>query len=316
MKSLKNLLVPFIVLIALVISSVVYFTVENIKGRKPSETTTGMIDVVQYSSANISSVSVKNNGTGYTTLVARVASGSDFIYEYKGDEYSASEKYSQQKMGNFVSMLSSFSSETKVSSDGNYAEYGLDKPRFTITINGVDGKNTTVFIGNVSPDPQYCYMYVEGSKDIYAISITKAVISENTAVNFLDSVMIDLDYKDITSIHFDRKSDKLSVDANVTIASNGIASFTFVSPYNHPASSYYGNLLDTVTRLEITEFVNISQSELNTYGLSTPSYHFAFLKKDGSTVELSLSHLIDGYYYGSLTGLNKYFMVSEHQIEG
>lgn len=316
MKSLKNLLVPFIILIALVICAVVYFAVENIKGREPSETTSGMIDVVHYSTADIASVSVKNNSTGYTSVVSCTKNGSDIVYAYQGDEFSSSEKYSQQKMGNYVALLSSFSCNSKVSSEGNFAEYGLDKPRFKITINGIDGKNTVIYIGNDSPDPQFSYMYLDGSKDIYTITSTKAVISENTAVNFLDSVMVGLDFSEITSVHFDRKSDKLSVDANVTMGSNGIASFTFVSPYNHPASNYFGHMMDTIAKLEISEFVNISLSELASYGLSDPAYHFTFDKKDGTKTELDLSKLINGYYYGRLSGINKYFMISEQLIDG
>ena len=60
----------------------------------------------------------------------------------------------------------------------------------------------------------------------------------------------------------------------------------------------------------------ISDDDLVKYGLDDPTYHFVVAMKDGSSTELYFSRLLSGYYYGYIKGMDNYFMISEHQIEG
>lgn len=317
MKSLKNLVVPFIILIALVICAIVYFAVENFKNREPSETSSELINVVNFTVQDVSSLSVKNNVTGYNSVVNCVSDANGGItYSYVGDEANSSENYSQARLSNYVGSLSSFSCDSKVSTEGNYAEYGLDNPRYTITINGKDGNNTTLYLGNVSPDGKFVYMYVAGSKDIYSVSVVKSATAENTEVNFVDSQKLSIDYSEVNSVRFSRQTDGLSLEADVKVDEKGIATFNITKPYVHPSSTYFAHMFDIITNLEINEFVNISQQDLTTYGLATPTYEFIINMKNGSKTEIYLSKLINGYYYGRISGMKRYFMLSEYQVEG
>lgn len=69
MKSAKNLLVPFIVLIMLVIGLIVYSAVERFRNTEPSETSDGVYDVLYYNPGDISSISVYNRETGHSSVV-------------------------------------------------------------------------------------------------------------------------------------------------------------------------------------------------------------------------------------------------------
>ncbi len=61
MKSVKNLIVPFIILIALVIGVVIYYVVNNAQNNAVSETSGGAIEIVYFSPSNVSSLTVYNH---------------------------------------------------------------------------------------------------------------------------------------------------------------------------------------------------------------------------------------------------------------
>ena len=317
MKSAKNLLVPFIILVALIICVIAYYVVTGFTGSEPAESTSaGLINVVYFNSTDVSSLAVLNTETNHNTVVnCSYDSDNTLFYDYQGDDAAEGEKYSQTKLSDYVYSLISYSCNAKVSSDGNYSEYGLDNPRYIITITASNGTVTTVYIGNKSPDGNYCYMYVDGSSDIYTVNAVKLDQAGKTAIDFLDSTVLSLDYNDLSTVHFDRKTDGLSLDANVIVSDNGIADFEFYKPYKHSCSGYFCKMIDSVVDLEITDYVAIEASELASYGLDNPSYHFILTSKDGKTTELFFSRELSGYYYGYIKGMDFYFMVSEYQLE-
>ena len=127
MKSLKNLLVPFITMILLVISVIVYFAVEKFRNTEPSETSAGAFDVLYFNQSDIASLAVYNRNTGYSSLV-NCSSDSDnnVIYSFLGDDAEPGVSYSQYKLYDYVYSLTGFYSSNLVSGNGNFADYGLD----------------------------------------------------------------------------------------------------------------------------------------------------------------------------------------------
>lgn len=316
MKSVKNLLAPFIILIALIIGVIVYFAVTNAGNKKPDETSSGVMSIVYVNSSELSSLSVYDSSTQHTSVVKSSSVNGVITFEYQGDDAVPGESYSQSGLTSYVESLTAISCYAKVSSSGNYSEYGLDNPRFTITITSLNGTVTTVYMGNKSPDGQYCYVYVAGSSDIYTVSVLKYAQAEKTGINFLETKAINIAYSDLDTVHFDRKSDGLALDAKVTSITNGLANFDFYKPYKHAASAYFATMIDRITSLEISEYLAIDNSELSKYGLIDPNFHFVLTLKDGQKTELYLSEKISGFYYGYLTGMDNYFMLSEYQLSG
>ncbi len=317
MKSIKNLIVPFIILIALVISAVVYFAVEKIRDKEPADTSAGMVDIVFFNASDIASLSVYNRENGRTALInCTIDSNNSVRYEYSGDDADPSAAYSQTKLASFVSALSCYSSNFKVSSSGNYSEYGLDTPGYTVTVRTVNGTDTIVNLGNKTPDGKSCYMNVAGSSDIYLVNADKLFQAGKDALSFLDSSVLSIDYNDIKTIHFDRKNDGLSLDASVTVKDSGYVAYDIIKPYSHKASTYFENMVDNVTHLEISEYIDIEKSDLSKYGLDIPEYHFVINLNNGGKTELYFSKQINGFYYGYISGTDNYFMLSGYQLEG
>lgn len=317
MKSIKNLLIPFIILIALVICAVVYFVVDNIRNKEPSDTSDGMVDVLYFNTADVASVTVYNGSTGFTSVVNCSADSNNMIrYEYSGDDADPSVAYSQSKLATYVSNLTYYCSNRKVSSAGNYAEYGLEAPSYTVTIKPVNGSETAVFLGNKSPDGKSCYMYVAGSKDIYLVTDDKLFQSEKNAMNFLDTQVLNIAYSDIKTVHFDRTDDGLSLDAVITVNDSGLVTYDIVKPYNHKASTYFENLIDSVIHLDVSEYIDIENDALNKYGLDRPAYHFVISLNNGGKTEVFFSRKIGASYYGYVSGTDNYFMLTEYQLDG
>lgn len=317
MKSVKNLLVPFIIMIMLVIGVIVYYAVERFRNKEPSETSSsGAVDVVYYNSTDVSSLSVFSRDTGNTTsVICRNDGNNGMIYEYSGDDADQGTVYSQYKLYDFVGNLTSFQSNSLISKKGNYADFGLDRPCFTITINTVNGTETKVYLGNKSPDGKYCYMFVEGAPDIYLVSSEKLDVASKTAVSFIDTIVLNLEYSDLKSVHFDRKTDGLSLDADVSVSDEGDVVFDIVKPYKHPASSYFTGMISRIISLNITDYVETDGFDPAKYGLDDPAYHFILNLNDGGKKELFFSKLINGVYYGYISGNDNYFMLNEYQLE-
>jgi len=263
MKSVKNLIVPSIILLFLAVFAIVYFAIDSIRNKKAAETESDSVKIVSFEPSEIASVNVHNNVTGYNSKVVRtVNTDGTGKYEFLGDDVDPSERYSGSKLADYVEYMTNIYADDKVSSDGNFADFGLDNPRFTVTISTSAGETVIYNIGNSSPDENYAYANVSGSNDIYTIYSTNVLIAQYTSVSFLDEMSLNIDYNDIKSVHFGRKSDGLSLDATVSVSASGISVFDIYEPYVHPASGYFGNLIDSVARLTITEFVETNTNDL------------------------------------------------------
>ena len=318
MKTVKNLIVPAIVLIAMIVFAVIYFSVEKIRNSKTVSTESDSdVVILDLSLSDISSVTVfsKDNSNNTVVLCSSDNNGEP-VYEYKGDDVDANEKYSQYKLSSYVSSLIYYVSNSKVSSDANYSEFGLDDPRFRITITTKDGNTTCVLLGNKSPDEQYCYMCIQGSSDIYGISVSKLSVAGSTYINFLDEISLDIDFNDVRSVHFERKTDGLSLDANVKDTGSDIADFEIYSPFTHDASGYFGNLMDSVAKLRVTEFVSNDLKDLSKYELDNPVYGFSFTRSDNSKVEIFFSKVVNDCLYGYIKNINRIFVVYESELDG
>jgi len=92
--------------------------------------------------------------------------------------------------------------------------------------------------------------------------------------------------------------------------------FTAISPYQIGCSTYFSELVDYIANLEITSFIELEDDQLAEYGIEEPAYTFIFKMKDGQTITINLSTDISGFYYGTCTGVDGYFQLSDMQISG
>ena len=202
MKSAKNLLIPFVIMILLAIGVVVFFAIDRNRNNAQATTTYVSVDLLYVSPVDIDSVSVLHKEKGVNVKIEKKtsSSGSD-VYTYSGSD-KGQESYSQSEMATYVDMLTSFVGCTLVSENANLAEFGLDNPSYTITINKTDGTSNVLLIGNLAPDPSYCYLCAKGSSTVYLVSVDKYRYASKEAKDFLDSSIIDVALYEISTVRF------------------------------------------------------------------------------------------------------------------
>ena len=318
MKTVKNLIVPAIVLFAMIVFAVVYFSVESFHNKKAnSSSVDNEVEILNLTAGDISSVSVYNKAKN-TEIVVSCASGStgEIVYELKGDDVDEGETYSQTKLADYVSGLIYYISNVTASTTADYSEYGLDDPHFKITITTREGNSTIVCLGNKSPDDMYCYMCIQGASEVYCVNSMKLSLAEKTFIDFFEEIALDIDLNDVRSVHFERTTDGLALDANVKNPGSGIADFEIYSPVKHGASGYFGNMIDSVASLTASEFVSNNLADRSKYGLDRPVYSFSFTHLNGSKDEVYFSKVVDDYCYGYIKNVNRIFLVYENQIDG
>ncbi|MCR4689021.1 MAG: DUF4340 domain-containing protein [Saccharofermentans sp.] len=317
MKSAKNLLIPLIVLIVLAVAVVGYFIYKN--ANKPEETLDTMIDVLYIGSQDVQSVEVRASAEG-SPVVKVSCNASDLnniVYTYEGSDKEEGATYSQRIMSSYISLLSTYSCDSLISSSGNFSEYGLDNPAYTVTVTTITGETYIVYLGNRTIDGTMCYMRLEGSNDVYTVGVGKIVEAGMVSVNFLEAQLLNISFDNLDTVTFVRKSDDLTISATCEIYEDtGEPQYFIYEPFTIQASPYFENLIEYVATLEISEYMEIADEDLASYGLDDPNYQFTLNLKDGTKKVVYFSENMAGFYYGYVAGMDKYFMVSDMQIKG
>jgi hypothetical protein len=316
MKSAKNLLIPFIIMILLGIGVVVFFAIDLSKKVIVDTSSSNSVDFLYVSPVDIASVNVLHKEGNLNVRIDKKtsSSGSD-VYSYSGSD-KGTMNYSQTSMGSFVEILTSYVGCTLVSENANLSEFGLDAPAFTITINKTDGSSVVVLIGNLAPDPSSCYVCAQGSATVYLASADKYRYAAKTAKDFLDSSIIDVSLSGIESVRFVRKKDSVDISANcVYDESTETYSFRFFKPFETGSSAYFDRLIERICSLEAKEYEEPTPDNITKFGLANPQFTFTLKTKNGQTYTLDFSSAMSGYFYGRLNGAGKIFKISSDMLE-
>ena len=316
MKSAKNLLIPFVILVLLGIAALVFFIVDK-HMKEPDGTSAGNpVDLLYISPVDVASVNVFHRDGNLNIKVEQKtsASGSN-VYTYLGDD-KAGDSYSQTEMDEFVAALTSFVGCVPVKENANLSEFGLDNPAFKVTVTKTDGNSGTVCIGNLSPDSTQCYVCASGSNSVYMVSSSKRNFASKTAKDMIDARVLNVKMSDIDSVRFVRKSDNAELFANcIYDQENDSFSFKFSRPFEIGSSAYFDRLIEYICRLEANDYEDVTFDNLSKYGLSNPEITVTIKTRDLREFTLSFSSVKNGYYYGRLNSSGKIFKVLAEKLE-
>ena len=315
MKSAKNLMIPFIILVFLGIGAVVFFAVDK-RMKQPEGTSAGnKVDLLYLSYVDISSVNVLHrDGNHNIRIDMKNAANGSRSYIYAGSD-KADYSYSQSKMGEFVSYLTSFIGCVPVKENADLSEFGLDNPAFTVTLTKNDGSSSVILIGDVSPDPEYCYVCAQGTSSVYLNSITQYKYASMTAKDFIDAKLFNISMSEIDSVSFIRKKDSADLLANCIYDEEKEGfSFKFVKPFEIASSDYFDRLIENICSLEANAYEEVTFDNLSKFGLSSPEFTITLKTKDLKEHTIILSSARGSYYYGRLDGSGKIFKVEADKI--
>lgn len=316
MKLGKKLYIMLGVCAALIIALVLWLVF------KPADTTTDTsetesIDVFALSASDVQKITVTGPDNA-VTLSSTFNSDGTQVWEFTSSSDSESIDYSQDTMAQYVTILSNYTAQAVIAENcEDMTDYGLEDPLYTVSLTSFTGETSEIYVGNKTFDSSACYFCIAGESTVYTTAVIKNTYCAMTEIDFLDSQLLNIDYDSISTIDFDRTSDDTHITATCTVdPETGDPTYHCTSPFDLDCSAYYGNLIEYIATLEITAFEDLSDEEITQYGLDNPTYHFMFNMKNGTYTEIYLSSEVNGYYYGKLSGLDHYFIVSTDQISG
>ena len=316
MKSAKNLLIPFIVMILLALGVVVFFVVDRGIKMRTAETTYAKVDLLYVNPVEIASVSVLHRDSGINVKVDRSqnANGS-VVYNYSGSD-KGSGSYSQTAMESFLTTMNSFVSCLAIADNANLSDYGLDSPAFTVTITKTDGTQKVIFIGNKALDGDGYYVCAAGTASVYVAGNDKFFMASKTGNDFLDDRLIEKDVKGLESVKFSRKKDSVELTGDcIHDESSDACTFKFTKPFEITSSSYFDKLIENVCSMSAAGYEDASTENLSKYGLAIPNVSLVLRFKGGETYSVDLSAAYGEFYYGRLNGTGKIFKVESSKLE-
>ena len=316
MKSAKNLLIPFIVMILLAIGVVVFFVVDRGLKMRTAETTYATVDLLYINPVEISSVSVQHRDGGINVKVDRTQNANGtVVYNYSGSD-KGSGVYSQSHMESFLTTMSSFVSCRVIADNANFADYGLDAPLYTVTITKTDGTQKVILIGNNELNGSGCYVTAEGSASVYLGGSDKLYMALKTGNDFLDDRLLEKDIKDLESVTFTRKKDSVDLTGDcIHDESSDTHSFKFTKPFEIGSSTYFDKLIENICSMSAVGYEDATTENLSKYGLGVPRVSIFLRFKGGVTYTVDLSSAAGGFYYGRINGTGKIFKVESSKLE-
>ena len=316
MKSAKNLLIPFIVMILLAIGVVVFFAVDRGMKNRTAETTYAKVDLLYINPVEISSVNVLHRDGGINVKVERsqTANGS-VVYNYSGSDKGPG-VYSQGDMESFLTTMNSFVSCLAIAENANLSDYGLNDPAFTVTITKTDGSQKVILIGNQALDGEGCYVCAAGTNSVYIAGPDKLFAAAKTGNDFLDDRLIDKHIKDLETVRFSRNKDSVELSGVcVHDESADTYTFKFTKPFEIGSSTYFDKLIENICSMSAVGYEDASTENLSKYGLGIPRVSIVLGFKGGETYTVDLSSAAGGFYYGRINNAGKIFRVEASKLE-
>ncbi|MFA4986267.1 MAG: DUF4340 domain-containing protein [Candidatus Brocadiia bacterium] len=166
-------------------------------------------------------------------------------------------------------------------------EYGLVKPRFTVTIIPKKGDPVSIMIGQKSPFPaNSIYAGVSGTKDVY-------VIRDSVTKNLTDKLDDYRDHKLFDLLPTRTMDLKLTGNIQYSMSYKG-GKWAITSPFKAAVATLEGEkAAGSVYGMVVDRFVDDKPSDFAKYGLDTPYESFVATDDQGKAYSLLLGAKVD-----------------------
>ena len=315
MKPIKSLIIPAAILLVLIIVAIVYFVVP-----KKEEQHDKVISNEATSVLNISNSEIMR-------FTLHKKEGEDIVFASELDSESGSQTWSidgtdmeisQSAISSYVSILSSYVANSTIFEAGDVAEYSLDDPDFTITLDKYDGTTTHIYIGSYTFDNDGVYFMLDNDPNVYITAKLKRDYCDYTLIDFASTKILELDFADVETVEFKRSTDGVDLVAVPVATGDSFEhpDFNVISPVECPANDNFESIVEYIAALEIAKYEDIQEADLASFGLDAPAFEFIFTMGDGSEISVSLSSNMSGKYYGYCSEIEGYFSLNVLQFSG
>ena len=314
MKVFKKLIIPLVILILLVAGLIVYAVISS----KPETDLPKSADIVKLIDGKKAvKLTVDSIADNRKIVISKLSKNSEDYYEIEGIKLSEGQTISQKRAGGYFEALSTFTSNSFIVSGADLAEYGLDKPLYTITVENDDGSKLTILLGNESLDGKSVYVAMKDSKDVYSVEIGKKTEASRDPSSFISNEVWNIQFKDVSDLVFKRKSKNIELAVKLGFnPGTKQPDYVITSPYYVKAGKPFVELIKKVFDFEVTQYVTLTDDEKAKLGLNDPEYVFTLNFKHENARTICLSAESDGYYYGYIgEDKSKVFSISKDQMK-
>jgi len=219
----------------------------------------------------------------------------------------------QRRISGFINIIAT----TQIGDDiTDLAEYGLDNPGATVTIELTSGEVKKVLYGNETVGGTARYVMLEGTSRVCTVTTSRTSGAFISILDLLDTDIINsLTAASTDRIEFTRSKDNLKFE----VVSNKDGSeeegrpstWKFVSPVEVETSmDGFHSFLEGLYNISPVEFVAMSPEDLSVYGLNNPEYEITYYF-GSSLITLKLGgNAPGGNLYGYSTHTDSVFIVN------
>ena len=272
MKLYRNAII-LVVIVALLVGA--YFLISRNKEEDGglTDNTSDAIRLTDYTSDEIKSCTLKNTDGTFVM----VKKDTDWVLSSPTDLNA-----DPSALSSIVINASTVIADKLIEEDAaDLTLYGLDKP-ILVTLELNDGSKKTLEIGKLTPTKAGYYARLSGENKVYMIGTypgEKLTVSRN---DMKLKTLYTVESDKINWISMDRNSQNVFVSKTDEDTSWGL-----VQPIKGSMnSSAVSPMLEALTSVTVTEFVEEKPADLSIYGLDKPSYTFDFKTTDGKAYKL------------------------------
>lgn len=304
-KQISYIIIAAVLLAVLVVALVLLLNMPDNKDDSSSTSDNTATTLIEQTVSDIEIITVDNSGGKYTLMgyaskdestvessgETSTVTTTEMIFTMQGYDTYLVDKDKSDSLAYDCSNL--VASKTVNSKNNPDSDYGLDKPRATVTISFSDGSKKTIKVGNTVPGVESAYVRIDDQSKIYVVSLDSLESMLVEKLQMFDKTIMD-------SLGDDETLDSLSISGSARETALIIErnSFSSVSEYylSSPVTAACDN--DAVESLrDYTLFpfvadsvaaVDITESDLSKYGLDKP-YYTADAKTSSHSYKLLIS---------------------------
>ena len=288
-KQIRYIIIAGIILAVLIGALVFLLTMPNKEEENTSTSSDTTKTLIEQSTNNIERIEVDNSGGKYTLMGYGVkvestveSSGetstvttTEMIFTMQNyDKYTIDADKANSLAYDCANLVASKTVNTNNNPD---SDYGLDKPRATVTVGFSDGSEKTIKVGNEVPGGESAYVRMGDSDKIYVVALDSINSMLVEKLQMFDKTIFsslnDDETLDLISISGSGRKSALKFERN---SFSDISEYYMFSPMSTACDTDKIESLRDSTLFPLVAdsvaAVDVKESELNKYNLDKPYY--------------------------------------------
>lgn len=285
----KKLIVILSIIVVVVLGVCITLMAIN---SKPRQSNADVTTLISYEMDDVTQVSVKNEKGefGFEIKDAKWV-------QVSGEEFS----FNQGKITSIAANLSLVVTTKFIEADAeDLAIYGLDKP-VTVSCTDASDKTYSLEMGKVTPTGENLYVKLPENNAVYTISLEDASYIMSTYDDLKNIYFFESDSLTVNKLSLTRE-DELIFD--VEKGDNNV--WNILNPF--PGNSFSSNIeqiVNSIIRVTVADFVEQNPEDLSKYGLDNPKYSVT-IANDTQSKTVHLGDMVDdNRIYAYVEGLDE-----------